>query len=93
MFPNDPFWGHYFLNIHHDLHKAIEYSSTFHFVDVTGLLSIQKSIKTINRKLNYDLKQLSIQLNANKIALNAAKTEAILFKTKSKNLDTNLNNL
>ena len=38
----------------------------------------------INGSLNKDLKELSFLLNANKIALNVAKTEVILFKTKCK---------
>ena len=36
------------------------------------------------------MKELSFWLNANKIALNVAKTEAILFKTKHKPCDTDL---
>ena len=38
----------------------------------------------INRTLKKDLKELSFWLNANKIALNATKTEVILFKSKRK---------
>ena len=41
----------------------------------------------INRTLNKDLRELSFWLNANKIALNVAKTEIILFKTSNKNYD------
>ena len=36
------------------------------------------------------MKELSFWLNANKIALNIAKTEVILFKTKHKPCDTDL---
>ena len=36
------------------------------------------------------MKELSFWLNANKIALNVAKTEVILFKTKHKPCDTDL---
>ena len=41
----------------------------------------------INKTLNKDLRELSFWLNANKIALNVAKTEIILFKTRNKNYD------
>ena len=41
-------------------------------------------------KVSKDLKELSFCLNANKITLNFAKTEVILFKTKHKPCDTNL---
>ena len=44
----------------------------------------------INRTLNKDLREPSFWLNANKIALNVAKTEIILFKTSNKNYDADL---
>ena len=51
---------------------------------------IFKTISKINRSLKEDLKELSFWLNANKITLNVAKTEVILFKTKHKLCDTDL---
>ena len=62
-----------------NLHYAIKFSQTFHFADNTCLLNIQNAISKINRSL-----KLSFWLNANKIDLNVAKTEFILFKTKHK---------
>ena len=44
----------------------------------------------ISNTLNKDLREFSFWLNANKIALNVAKTEIILFKTRNKNYDTDL---
>ena len=44
----------------------------------------------INKTLNKDLRELSLWLNANKIALNVAKTEIILFKTRNKSYDADL---
>ena len=44
----------------------------------------------INKTLNKDLREFPFWLNANKIALNVAKTEIILFKTRNKNYDTDL---
>ena len=73
-----------------DLHNSIRFSSPFHFADDTGLLNIQDSISAINKTLNKDLRELSFWLNANKIALNVAKTEIILFKTSNKNYDADL---
>ena len=52
--------------------------------------NIQNTISKVNRSLNKDLKELSFLLNANKIALNVAKTEVILFKIKHKPCDTDL---
>ena len=47
-------------------------------------------MRAINKSLNKDLRELSFWLNANKIALNVAKTEIILFKTSNKNYDADL---
>ena len=73
-----------------DLHNLFRFSSPFHFADDTGLLNIQDSIRAITKTLNKDLRELSFWLNANKIALNVAKTEIILFKTSNKNYDADL---
>ena len=73
-----------------DLHNYIRFSTPFHFADDTGLLNIQDSIRAINKTLNKDLREFSFWLNANKIGLNVAKTEIILFKTRSKNYDADL---
>ena len=70
--------------IPNDLHNAIKFSQPFHFADDTYLLNIQNTISEINRTLNKDLKELSFWLNGNKIALNDAKTEVILFEPKNK---------
>ena len=68
-----------FLIYINDLHNAIKFSQSFHFADDMCLLNIQNTISKINRSLNKDLKELSFWLNANKIALNVAKTEVILL--------------
>ena len=67
-----------------DLHYVLKASCSLHFADDTCLLNMQRSIKQINRTL------LALWLNANKISLNIAKTEFILFKPKNKQLDTDL---
>ena len=79
-----------FLVYINDLHNSIRFSSPFYFADDTGLLNIQGSMHAISRTLNKDLRELSFWLKANKIALNVAKTELILFKTHNKNYDADL---
>ena len=74
-----------FLLYINDLHNSFRFSSPFHFADDTGLVNIQDSMRAINRILDKDLRELSIWLNANEIALSVAKTEIILFKTSNKN--------
>ena len=79
-----------FLLYINDLHNSIRFSSPFHFVDDTGFLNIQDSIRAIKKTLNKDLRELSFWHNDNKIALNLANTEIILFKTSNKNYDADL---
>ena len=74
-----------------DLNIAIKNSETFHFADDTCLLNIKDSIKKINKVVNKDSKFLIQWLHANKISLNVAKTEVIIFRRKKKQLDFDLN--
>jgi hypothetical protein len=64
-------------------------SSPYLFADDTLLLNTGKDLKSIGKKVNRDLKLLVHWLNANRISLNATKTEYILFHSKSKSLDKN----
>ena len=73
-----------FLIYINDLHTAITSSNVHHFADDTNLLYVNHSLKTLNRKINADLKSLSVWLIANKISLNADKTEFVLFRHKLK---------
>ena len=49
-------------------------------------MNLQASIKTINKQINHDLKNLTNWLNANKIALNISKTELVMFCPPKKQL-------
>ena len=75
-----------FLVYINDLHACIHFSTTRHFADDTNLLYIIDRLKIRNRnptrKLNIDLKSLNQWLIANKISLNATKTELIYFRDK-----------
>ena len=75
-----------FLIYINDLNKCIYFSTVRHFADDTNLLYAIDFSKSRNRnpvrKLNVDLKSLNNWLLANKISLNAAKTELIYFRNK-----------
>ena len=73
-----------FLIYINDLNSAIQHSITHHFADDTYLLYTNKSLKKINKYVNHDLKLLCDWLRANKISLNAKKTEIIVFRSKQK---------
>ena len=68
-----------FLIYLNDLHKAIKHSKVYHFADDTNLLNISDSPSKLQKQLNIDLKLLYKWLLANKISLNCAKTEFIIF--------------
>ena len=69
-----------FLIYINDLHKSIKFCTTHHFADDTNLLYVGKSLKKIQKYVNFDLKFLCNWLKANKISLNASKTELIIFR-------------
>ena len=73
-----------------DLHAAIKYSEVHHFADDTNFLNFNSCVKSINKQVNYDLKNLSNWLKANKISLNIGKTELVLFTSSKKQLDCDL---
>ena len=69
----------FLIYINH-LHYAIKGSCPLHFCWWHLFVEHTKLHQEINRTLNKDLKQLVLWLNANKILLNVAKTEVVLFK-------------
>ena len=76
-----------FLLYINDLHFAIRSSETCHFADDTHLLNFSSSLESLCRQVNADLRILTSWLSANKISLNAKKTEFIVFHHHSKTFD------
>ena len=79
-----------FLIYINDLHAAIKYSEVHHFADDTNLLNFNIYVKSINKQVNYDLKNLSNWLKTNKILVNVGKTELVLYTSSKKQLDCDL---
>ena len=77
----------FFIHIN-DLHVTIKSSQVHHFADDTNLLNFNSCVKAINKQVNYDLKNLSNWLKANKIWLNIGKTELVLYTSSMKQLDS-----
>ena len=73
-----------FLVYINDLHQAIKFSNVHHFADDTNLLVVGNTMKKIQKQINIDLKLLCKWLKANKISLNASKTELIIFRDPKK---------
>lgn len=76
-----------FLIYINDLHNCIRSCETYHFADDTHLLKFSDSLDTLCKKVNLDLKNITCWLRANKISLNAGKTEFVIFKSKRRSLD------
>ena len=73
-----------FLIFINDLKASVKNSTVHHFADDTNLLYTNKSLKTLSKKINYDLRGINDWLNANRISLNSDKTEYILFSHPNK---------
>ena len=80
-----------FLIYINDLYLCILNCSTYHFADDTNFLCIGKTIKKIQKKVNFDLKRLVAWLLANKISLNKTKTELIFFRKPRDKVPDNYN--
>ena len=79
-----------FLLYVNDLHIALPYSLVNLFADDTMLFLKNKFLKPIAKQANIDLKLLMHWLNANKLSLNASKTELILFRPIRKKINYDL---
>ena len=68
-----------FLIYINGMHHAMKFSTIYHFADGTNLLYSCKYFKTLRKSLNTDLALLYEWLCANRLSLNASKTEFIVF--------------
>ena len=69
-----------------DMHKAFNKCLVHHFADDTNLLFTDKDPESIRKTLNSELQELVEWLRANRLSLNVAKTEFIVFKPPRKSL-------
>ena len=77
-----------------DLHVSIKNSKIHHSSDDTtfcNLLLINKSLKQINKLINYDLSLLVQWLRSNNISVNTSKNEILIFRRKGKSITKHLN--
>ena len=74
-----------------DLHQVTKHAEIHHFADDRNLLYSSKSLKDINQKINFELKNIVHWLRANKISLNTKKTEIVLFRAQKTEIKKNMN--
>ena len=79
-----------FLIYINDLNAAVKHSVTHHFADDTNFLYVSKSLKKIQKYINLDLRFVCNWLKANKISLNASKTEMLVFRDPRRKIDYDL---
>ena len=75
-----------FLIYINDFNQPIKFCKVHHFADDTNLLPFSKSITKVNKYVNFDVKNLTHWLNANKISPNVQKTELVIFKHQRKKI-------
>ena len=76
-----------FLIYINDMNKALKKCKVFHFADDTNLLYSNPDPKKIKKVINKELKLLYDWLCANRLSLNVAKTEFIIFRPPRVNLE------
>ncbi len=69
-----------------DMHNALKHCIVHHFADDTNLLYSHANPKVLKRVMNSELKILFEWLCANRLSLNVAKTEFIIFRPPSTQL-------
>ena len=69
-----------FLIYINDMNTVVKNSIVHHFADDTNLLSSDKNLKKLKNKINKELVLLFDWLCANRLSLNAGKTEFIIFR-------------
>jgi hypothetical protein len=73
-----------FLIYINDMNKALKHSIVLHFADDTNLITSNKSLKKLRKSMNKDIKSLFEWLCSNRLSLNVAKTEFLLFRPNRK---------
>ena len=74
-----------------NLYKVTMNFSVHHFADHTNILLINKSLKKINKHINYDLKHLCQGIRSNRLSLNGSKTKIIIFRNRFQQINKKLN--
>ena len=75
-----------FLIYVNDMNHSVKSSTVYHFADDTNLLYSDKTIMKLKTALNKDLASLYDWLYANRLSLNAGKTEFIVFRPPRKKM-------
>ena len=70
------------------LHQVTKHAEIHYFADDTNLLYSSKSLKDINQKINFVLKNIAALVRTIKISLNTKKTETVPFRSQKTIIQT-----
>ena len=80
-----------FLIYINDIHNPSDKLSFFLFADDTNLLYADKNLKSLGETVNNELLKVSEWLNANKLTLNAKKSNYVIFRPYQRKLSYSVN--
>ena len=80
----------FFLIYINDIHNSCD-KSFYLFADDTNLLYADKNLKSLEKTVNNQLLKVSEWLNANKLTLNAKKSNYVIFRTYQRKLGYSVN--
>ena len=80
-----------FLIYINDFHNSSAKFSFYLFADDTNLLYADKNLKSLEKAVNNELVRVSDWLNANKLTLNAKKSNFVIFRPHQRKMDHSVN--
>ena len=85
-------WSSVILNLYiNDIHNSSAKLSFFLFADDTSLLYADTNLKSLEKTVNSELLKVSDWLNANKLTLNAEKSNYVIFRPHQRKLNYSVN--
>ena len=80
-----------FLIYINDFHNSSAKFSFYLFTDDSNLLYVDKNLKSLEKTVNNELVRASDRLNANKLTLNAKKSNFVTFRSHQRKMDHSVN--
>ena len=75
----------------HDFYNSSGKFSFYLFADDTNLLYVDKNLKSLEKTVNNELVKVSDWLNANKLTVNATKSNFVIFRPYQRKMDHSVN--
>lgn len=76
-----------YIIMSNDLQKCLKFCRSISFADDTTVFVSGRNLKFLYRKINEDVKNLNMWFKSNSLSLNVDKSNYVIFKTKTKNVN------